>query len=56
MIGFACNNQPLTSRPGSSLDVMTALIELRNLVKDYGSFRALNGVNLTIGEGITGLL
>ncbi len=35
---------------------MAALIELKNLIKDYGSFRALDGVNLTIGEGITGLL
>ena len=35
---------------------MPALIELRNLTKDYGSFRALNDVNLTIGDGVTGLL
>ena len=35
---------------------MAALIELKNLIKDYGSFRALDGVNLTIGGGITGLL
>lgn len=35
---------------------MTALIELNNLTKDYGRFRALSDVNLTIHHGITGLL
>ncbi|APZ93189.1 ABC transporter ATP-binding protein [Fuerstiella marisgermanici] len=35
---------------------MPALIELRNLTKDYGSFRALDQVNLTVGDGVTGLL
>lgn len=35
---------------------MTVLIELKNLYKDYGSFRALDGVNLTVGPGVTGLL
>lgn len=35
---------------------MPALIELKNLVKDYGRFRALNDVNLTVGDGVTGLL
>lgn len=35
---------------------MTPLIELKNLTKDYGSFRALDDVNLEIGDGITGLL
>jgi len=35
---------------------MTALIELRNVTKDYGTFRALSNVNLTIRPGITGLL
>jgi ABC-2 type transport system ATP-binding protein len=35
---------------------MTAQIELQNLTKDYGRFRALDDVSLTIGEGITGLL
>jgi ABC-2 type transport system ATP-binding protein len=35
---------------------MSALIELQNLSKSYGSFRALSDVNLTIHEGITGLL
>ncbi|MEO2014565.1 MAG: ABC transporter ATP-binding protein [Fuerstiella sp.] len=35
---------------------MTSLIELRNLTKDYGKFRALDGVSLTIDDGITGLL
>ena len=35
---------------------MTALIELKNLTKDYGRFRALSDVNLTIHPGITGLL
>ncbi|MCR9198116.1 MAG: ABC transporter ATP-binding protein [Planctomycetaceae bacterium] len=35
---------------------MTPLIELKNLTKDYGSFRALDDVNLEIGPGITGLL
>ena len=35
---------------------MTSLIELRNLTKDYGTFRALNSVSLTVEDGITGLL
>lgn len=35
---------------------MTALIELRNVTKDYGSFRALSKIELTIHPGITGLL
>ncbi|HIF01368.1 MAG: ABC transporter ATP-binding protein [Fuerstiella sp.] len=35
---------------------MTSLIELRNLTKDYGTFRALNAVSLTVEDGITGLL
>ena len=35
---------------------MTALVELKNVTKDYGSFRALSDVNLTIQPGITGLL
>ena len=35
---------------------MPALIELNDLSKDYGSFRALSGVSLRIDEGITGLL
>jgi len=35
---------------------MTPLIELKNLTKDYGKFRALDDVNLQIGDGITGLL
>ncbi|MCP4783113.1 MAG: ABC transporter ATP-binding protein [Fuerstiella sp.] len=35
---------------------MSPLIELRNLTKDYGKFRALSAVSLTIEDGITGLL
>ena len=35
---------------------MTCLIELRNLTKDYGSFRALDEVSLVVNSGITGLL
>lgn len=35
---------------------MSALIELKNLTKDYGRFRALSDVNLEIGPGVTGLL
>ncbi len=35
---------------------MSALVELTNLTKDYGRFRALNDVNLTVQPGITGLL
>ena len=35
---------------------MNALIELTNVTKDYGSFRALSNVDLTIRPGITGLL
>ncbi|MEZ6124862.1 MAG: ABC transporter ATP-binding protein [Planctomycetaceae bacterium] len=32
------------------------LIELSEVIKDYGSFRALNAVSLRVGRGITGLL
>lgn len=35
---------------------MTALIELEEITKNYGSFRALDHVSLTIEPGITGLL
>lgn len=35
---------------------MSLLIELRNLTKSYGSFRALSEVDLTISKGVTGLL
>lgn len=35
---------------------MSALIELNNLTKTYGDFRALSDVNLSIQSGITGLL
>jgi ABC-2 type transport system ATP-binding protein len=35
---------------------MSALIELHNLTKDYGGFRALDNVELEIGDGVTGLL
>lgn len=35
---------------------MNPLIELKNLIKDYGSFRALDDVTLSVGPGITGLL
>lgn len=35
---------------------MSNLIELRNLTKDYGRFRALDDVSLTVAPGITGLL
>jgi ABC-2 type transport system ATP-binding protein len=35
---------------------MPALIELENITKNYGSFRALDDVSLVIGEGITSLL
>lgn len=35
---------------------MNPLIELKNLTKDYGTFRALDDVTLTVGPGITGLL
>lgn len=35
---------------------MSALIELTQLTKDYGTFRALHDVSLTVGDGITGLL
>lgn len=35
---------------------MSALIELKNLTKDYGEFRALSDVNLEIQQGTTGLL
>ena len=35
---------------------MSPLIELQNITKDYGRFRALDGVSLKIGAGVTGLL
>jgi ABC-2 type transport system ATP-binding protein len=35
---------------------MTSLIELHEITKDYGSFRALDHVTLSIDNGITGLL
>jgi ABC-2 type transport system ATP-binding protein len=35
---------------------MTALIELEEITKDYGAFRALDRVSCAIGSGITGLL
>ncbi len=35
---------------------MTALVELTNDTKDYGTYRALSNVNLSIRPGITGLL
>jgi ABC-2 type transport system ATP-binding protein len=35
---------------------MTALIEIRHITKDYGDFRALDDVSLSIGPGVTGLL
>ncbi len=35
---------------------MPALIELEEITKDYGAFRALNRVSLSVNSGITGLL
>jgi ABC-2 type transport system ATP-binding protein len=35
---------------------MPPLIRLEDITKDYGAFRALDGVSLEIGPGITGLL
>jgi ABC-2 type transport system ATP-binding protein len=35
---------------------MNNLVELHNIYKDYGSFRALNDVSMTIRPGVTGLL
>lgn len=35
---------------------MSSLIELQNITKDYGNFRALDWVSLNIGPGVTGLL
>ena len=32
------------------------VVELENIVKDYGRIRALNGITMTIGRGVTGLL
>jgi ABC-2 type transport system ATP-binding protein len=37
-------------------DQRLPLIELNNLTKDYGSFRAIDDLTLTIENGITGLL
>ena len=35
---------------------MNNLIELQNIYKDYGHFRALDDVSMTIRQGVTGLL
>lgn len=35
---------------------MSALVELTSITKDYGGFRALHNVSLSIAPGITGLL
>jgi ABC-2 type transport system ATP-binding protein len=35
---------------------MQSLIRLDNVTKEYGTFRALDGVSLEIGPGVTGLL
>ena len=35
---------------------MTNLIELQHITKDYGQFRALDDVSMTIDRGVTGLL
>ena len=35
---------------------MTALVELKNVTKDYGNFRAISNIDLVIRPGITGLL
>ncbi|MFK7822404.1 MAG: ABC transporter ATP-binding protein [Planctomycetaceae bacterium] len=35
---------------------MNNLVELHNIYKDYGSFRALDDVSMTIRPGVTGLL
>lgn len=32
------------------------MLEIRNLVKKYGDFTALDGVNITLDKGIYGLL
>ncbi len=40
----------------SDASLMSPLIELQNITKDYGRFRALDGVSLKIGAGVTGLL
>jgi len=43
-------------KTAEALSSMSALIELTSLTKDYGNFRALDDVNLTVQPGITGLL
>jgi ABC-2 type transport system ATP-binding protein len=35
---------------------MTALIDIEEITKDYGRFRALDGVSLKVESGVTGLL
>lgn len=35
---------------------MHSIIQLKNIIKDYGRFRALNDVNLDVFAGVTGLL
>jgi ABC-2 type transport system ATP-binding protein len=47
------SGQPFSQR---THPLMTALAELTNVTKDYGNYRALSNVNLTIQPGITGLL
>ncbi len=41
--------------PSSSLPV-SPIVQLHDIVKDYRRVRALNGVTMTIGSGVTGLL
>lgn len=48
--------ESLSSRSANSELPMSALIELEEITKNYGSFRALDRVTLTIESGITGLL
>lgn len=40
----------------AAIDVMSPLIDLIEITKDYGRFRALDNVSLQIRSGITGLL
>jgi ABC-2 type transport system ATP-binding protein len=42
--------------PGASSWPSGPLIQLRDIVKDYGRVRALSGISMTIDRGVTGLL
>lgn len=41
---------------GDWLGAAGSVVELQDIVKDYGRFRAIDGITMRIGHGVTGLL